>query len=162
MPTYTVTAPENCLDDGKRAHIAAEITRIHSATTGAPTYFAQVIFVDVKAGMYFVGGEPLRDQQIFVHGQIRAGRNADAKHALLTDILHAVAKVTALDKNCIWVYLVDLEPRQMAEFGHVLPAPGDEAAWTANLPEADKLKMQSLAKFLRSEGSRTSPRADRR
>ncbi len=144
MPTYTVTATENCLDDEKRARIAAAITRVHSATTGAPTYFAQVIFVDVKPGMYFVGGAPLRDHQVFVHGQIRAGRSADAKHDLLTGILDAVAKAASLEKNSIWVYIVDLEPRQMAEFGHVLPAPGDEAEWTANLPEADKRKMQSF------------------
>ncbi len=144
MPTYTVTAPEACLDQEKRARIAAAITRIHSTTTGAPSYFAQVIFVDVKPGLYFVGGTPLRERQVFVHGQIRAGRTAEAKHALLTGLVDAVAEAADLPKNCVWVYLVDLEPSQMAEFGHVLPAPGDEAAWTASLPEDDRRKMQSL------------------
>jgi phenylpyruvate tautomerase PptA (4-oxalocrotonate tautomerase family) len=43
MPTYIVTTLEGCLDTSKRAKIASEITRIHSETTGAPTYFAQVI-----------------------------------------------------------------------------------------------------------------------
>ena len=40
MPTYTVTTPEGCLDDDKRARIAREITRVHHETTGAPAYFA--------------------------------------------------------------------------------------------------------------------------
>ena len=43
MPTYTVTCVEGTLDAPKRAKIASEITRIHSETTGAPAYFAQVI-----------------------------------------------------------------------------------------------------------------------
>ena len=37
MPTYTVTTPEGCLTNEKRAAIAREITRVHSETTGAPT-----------------------------------------------------------------------------------------------------------------------------
>jgi len=41
MPTYTVTTPEGCLTNDKRAAIAREITRVHSETTGAPTYFAK-------------------------------------------------------------------------------------------------------------------------
>jgi acyl-CoA synthetase (AMP-forming)/AMP-acid ligase II len=38
---------EGCLDASKRPKIASEITRIHSETTGAPTYFAQVIFTEM-------------------------------------------------------------------------------------------------------------------
>jgi phenylpyruvate tautomerase PptA (4-oxalocrotonate tautomerase family) len=69
MPTYTVTAPEGCLNQEKRSKIAQEITRVHSETTGAPTYFAQVIFNDIAPGKYFVGGMPLHGQQVFVNGQ---------------------------------------------------------------------------------------------
>ena len=60
MPTYTVTCVEGTLDAPKRAKIASEITRIHSETTGAPTYFAQVIFTEVAPDRYFVGGVPLK------------------------------------------------------------------------------------------------------
>jgi phenylpyruvate tautomerase PptA (4-oxalocrotonate tautomerase family) len=145
MPTYTVTALEECLDNSKRARIAAEITRIHNATTGAPTYFAQVIFQELKAGRYFVGGMPLHGQQVFVHGQIRAGRTAESKHKLLTQILESVATASGLQKNNVWIYIVDLPATQMAEFGHVLPEPGAEETWADNLPEADRARMQSFA-----------------
>ena len=77
MPTYTVTTPEGCLDDDKRGKIAREITRVHHETTGAPAYFAQVLFVEIKPGRYFVGGGPLKGKQVFVNGQIRAGRTAE-------------------------------------------------------------------------------------
>jgi phenylpyruvate tautomerase PptA (4-oxalocrotonate tautomerase family) len=123
MPTYTVSTPENCLDDDKRARIAREISRVHHETTGAPAYFAQVLFVEIKPGRYFVGGGPLRGKQVFVNGQIRAGRTAESKDAYITDLI----------------------PRQMIEFGHVLPEPGDEAKWADGLPAADRMYMESFA-----------------
>ena len=82
MPTYTVTAPEGCLDDEKRSAIAREITRIHHEAAGAPSCFAQVIFIEVAPGRYFVGGMPLRGQ-VFVNGQIRAGRSKESMDALI-------------------------------------------------------------------------------
>lgn len=144
MPTYTVTALDGCLDGAKRQKIAAAITRIHSETTGAPTYFAQVIFVDVKPDRYFVGGVPLHGQQVFVNGQIRAGRTRDSKDALIAQMLAAVADAAGLATNNIWIYIEELVPRQMVEFGNVLPEPGDEAKWTAALSAADRDHMQSF------------------
>jgi phenylpyruvate tautomerase PptA (4-oxalocrotonate tautomerase family) len=144
MPTYTVTTPEGCLTNDKRAAIAREITRVHSETTGAPTYVAQVIFNDVAAGRYFVGGRPLRGQQLFVNGQIRAGRTAESKDTLLAQMLAAVAEAAGLPANHVWIYLTDLVPRQMAEFGNVLPEPGDEGKWTEALPSADRAYMESF------------------
>jgi phenylpyruvate tautomerase PptA (4-oxalocrotonate tautomerase family) len=99
MPTYTVTSPEGCLTNDKRAAIAREITRVHSESTGAPTYFAQVIFNDVAPGKYFVGGQPLRGKQLFVNGQIRAGRTRESKDALIAQMLTAVAKAAGLPTN---------------------------------------------------------------
>ena len=50
-----------------------------------------------------------------------------------------------LPANHVWVYITDLIPRQMAEFGHVLPEPGDEAKWAERLPAADRAHMESFA-----------------
>jgi phenylpyruvate tautomerase PptA (4-oxalocrotonate tautomerase family) len=144
MPTYTVTTPESALTDDQRAAIAREITRVHHETTGAPAYFAQVIFNEVAPGKYFIGGVPLRDKQVFVNGQIRAGRTAAAKDALIAQMLAAVAGAAGVPANHVWVYITDLLPRQMAEFGNVLPEPGDEATWTEALPSADRAHMESF------------------
>jgi len=144
MPTYTVTSIEGCLDGAQREQIASEITRIHSEATGAPTYFAQVLFIDVKADRYFVGGGLLRGHQVFVNGQIRAGRTVESKDKLISGIADAVAVASKLSKKNVWVYITDLLPRQMVEFGHVLPEPGGEASWAAALPDADREHMQSF------------------
>ena len=146
MPTYTVTAPEGRLSNEHKQRIAAEITRTHHEVTGAPGFFAQVIFVDVKPGNYFVGGVALASDQLFVYGQIRAGRSADEKHRLIVRLLEATAAAADMPKSHVWVYIVALQPAQMVEFGHVLPEPGGEAAWTAVLPTAERERMQNIGR----------------
>ena len=59
-------------------------------------------------------------------------------------MLAAVAKAAGLPANHVWIYITDLIPRQMAEFGNVLPEPGEEAKWTERLPAADRAHMQSF------------------
>ena len=39
-------------------------------------------------------------------------------------------------------YLIDLPARDMIEYGHILPEPGDEQAWMDGLPETDRLRTQ--------------------
>ena len=144
MPTYNVIVPEGRLSADQKSKVAAAITRTHNEVTAAPLYFAQVIFYEVKPGNYFVGGAPLEGDQIFVHGNIRGGRSPADKRTLLTTLLGKIASAAGIPNSHVWVYIAELPPAQMAEFGHVLPEPGDEAAWTAALPKADRERMQGI------------------
>lgn len=146
MPTYTVHAPAGRLSAAQKKRVASEITRVHNQVTGAQSFFAQVLFVEVRAGNWFVGGAPLTDEQVFVHGQIRAGRSSDVKKELLTELLEAVSEAASFDRNRMWGYIVELPPSQMAEYGHILPEPGTEAQWLAALPKDDKALMESIGK----------------
>ena len=146
MPTYTVHAPAGRLGDAERKRIASGITRVHSEATGAQGFFAQVMFVDVQPGHWFVGGAPMAGEQIFVHGQIRAGRSSDVKRKLLTGLLDVVCEAASFGRNMTWGYIVELPPSQMAEYGHVLPEPGTEAQWLAALPAEDKALMESIGR----------------
>ena len=96
-------------------------------------------------GNYFVGGKLLKFDSIFIHGQIGAGRSAETKEKLLLEIMHATAAIAETDRSCVQVYLADVPARQIAEWGQVLPNPGEEAAWHAALPEAVRQRMKSLA-----------------
>jgi phenylpyruvate tautomerase PptA (4-oxalocrotonate tautomerase family) len=144
MPTYTCTAAAGLLDAERKARIAEAITRAHGEVTGAPRHFAQVLFDEVRAGDHFIGGAPLAHDHLFVHGRIRAGRSAVDRHALLTRLVRDVAQAAGLSPFAIWVYLLELPARAMAEFGHVLPEPGDEPAWTAALPDDDRERMARI------------------
>ena len=144
MPTYTVITSNLALDERKKKSIAEGITSIHSKTTGANTYFAQVIFNETKKNNHFMGGKVVEDEQIYLHGQIRAGRPKEIKDDLIDQLKKLLAKETALDQSSVWVYIVDLEPSQMVEYGEVLPASGQEKVWFDNLPDKLKKKLQSL------------------
>ena len=144
MPTYVVTAPTGRLTGEQKAKLAACITEIHCTVTGAPAYFAQVLFTDVAAGNYFLGGKPLKDDNIFVHGQIRAGRGPELKEPLILQIMQSTAEIAQTDPSHVQVYIVDVPARQIAEWGALLPLPGEEAAWNAAIPEHVKQRMNSL------------------
>ena len=145
MPTYFCTSANGRLTSEQKKKIASEITRIHAEVTGAPSFFAQVIFNEVKAGDWFMGGVALKHEQIFVYGHIRAGRAAVDKTRMIKLMAEAVAAAARIESaRAVWVYVSELPPRQMIEFGHVLPEPGDEPAWTAALPEDDRAFMQSI------------------
>jgi phenylpyruvate tautomerase PptA (4-oxalocrotonate tautomerase family) len=146
MPTYLCTIPAGSLAAAQKGAIAKAITRVHSEVTGAPGFFAEVIFKEVSAGDWFIGGEPLAGEQIFVHGNIRGGRPPEMRHALIARLAAEVGQAARLPAHAIWIYLSELQPRAMVEFGHVLPEPGDEAAWTAALPAADRERMQAIGR----------------
>ena len=150
MPTYVCTVREGQLSPDQKSRIAAEVTRIHSEVTGAPTFFAQVIFEEVKPGNHFMGGVPLvHDQlynQIFVYGRVRAGRSIQDKLKMIKLMAEAVGEAAGVRRTGVWVYIAELPPRQMIEYGYVLPDPGDEEVWTNALPKEDREFMQSVGR----------------
>lgn len=143
MPTYVVTAPEGQLSQHQKDELAPEITRIHVDVARGPAFLAQVIFVDVKEGNYFMGGRKLTSGHVFVHGQIREGRSDEVKQQLLKDLMRSTARIAGLKEAQIGVYLVDVPAQQIAEYGSVLPKPGGEAAWLARLPPEIRERLQA-------------------
>ncbi len=49
-------------------------------------------------------------------------------------IMRDVAEIAGIRQSEVWVYLCNLAPTDMVEYGHVLPAPGQEQAWFDALP----------------------------
>jgi phenylpyruvate tautomerase PptA (4-oxalocrotonate tautomerase family) len=107
MPTYFCTTLEGRLTVEQKGKIAREITRVHCEVTGAPSYFAQVIFDEVKPGNYFMGGAPLKHDQLFIYGHIRSGRAAVDKSRMIAlmakavgDAAEAAAPSGSMSGNC--------------------------------------------------------------
>lgn len=138
MPTYTVRTATGRLDVNARERLAQQITAAHTAATGAPGFFAQVVFDEVDSGRHFVGGVPLADEVVFVQGQIRDGRTPEQKHLLLDGLIQAVTSTLGVKRRSVWVYLLELPPTNMVEYGYVLPAAGGESAWLASLAPEDR------------------------
>ena len=144
MPTYTVTHSNFKLQTKTKVQIAKGITRVHNLVTGANTYFAQVIFNKTKNNDHYMGGKKVREPQLFLHGQIRSGRSAKIKKKLILDLKNTLIKNSKLNETQIWVYIIDLTPSQMIEYGAILPKSGGEAKWFKGLSPMLRRKLKKM------------------
>jgi phenylpyruvate tautomerase PptA (4-oxalocrotonate tautomerase family) len=144
MPSYVVTCAEGRLTGSQKSQIAAAVTRVHGDATGAPYYFVRLTFNEVKPGNYFLGGTQLEGDEVFVHGTIREGRPKDMKDGLMARLAADIAIASQMKPNSVWVYLSELPPNQMIEFGRVLPLHGKEAEWSAALPAGEKARLENI------------------
>ena len=144
MPTYFVNSSNIKLSKLIKEKLAKKITKIHSKATGANKYFAQVIFNDTKKGNHFMGGKIVSKSEIFIYGHIRSGRTSKVKNKLIKGLREIIKDNTNLGKDNIWVYLLDLKPHQMIEYGEILPKSGGEKKWFKNLPKNLKLRLNKI------------------
>ena len=144
MPTYTVTNSNFNLSSKQQKNLAEGITKVHNVVTGANTYFAQVIFNKTKKDNHFMGGKKVKEPSLFLLGQIRAGRSKEVKDKLISDLKDILVKNSKLDETQVWVYIVDLPPSQMIEYGTVLPESGKEKQWFMGLSNKLKKKLSSI------------------
>ena len=144
MPTYTVTNSNFNLSHKQQKNLAEGITKVHNVVTGANTYFAQVIFNKTKKNNHFMGGKKIKEPSIFLLVQIRAGRPKKIKDKLISDLRDTVIKNSKLDETQVWVYIVDLPPSQMIEYGAVLPESGKEKEWFSKLSKKLKIKLSKI------------------
>ena len=146
MPTYTVTNSNFNLTTKQQKDLEQGITKVHNVITGANTYFAQVIFNKTKKNNHFMGGKKVKGSSLFLLGQIRAGRPKKTKDRLISDLKNILVKKTKLDETQVWVYIVDLPPSQMIEYGAVLPESGKELQWFKGLSNKLKKKLSQMEK----------------
>ena len=144
MPTYICRAPEGLLGPTSKAALAACITDIHAEVTGGRRIFTQVVFRGTRQDDCWIAGKVLEGPHCVIQGHIRAGRSAVERAALIRAMLPRVSEILGVPRYAIWIYLSELPPRAMAEFGHMLPEPDDDDAWLAALPEEDRKRLEQL------------------
>lgn len=145
MPTYVCWTTAGSLNDQQRARIAESITAIHAQEGRAPRYFVQVVFNELQPNSHFVGGLPAFSGQIWIRADIRSGRSDDQKRAILNRIAADVSTIAGVASTEVWVYISDIPAAGVLEFGQVLPQPGQEEEWFAQLPDTLKKRLSALA-----------------
>jgi phenylpyruvate tautomerase PptA (4-oxalocrotonate tautomerase family) len=143
MPTYVCAVKNGQLNNEQKQGIASAITRLHSEATGAPTWFVQVVIDENEQRQRYLGGQPTA-HHIWIRANIRAGRTSEQRRRLMLSIMQAVSEISGVEESAIWVYLCNLAPDDMVEYGHALPLPGAEQAWFEGLPPVLQRYLTSL------------------
>ncbi len=144
MPTYTINYSNFKISDKNKNLIAKGITKIHKNVTGANSFFAQVIFYNNQKKSHFMGGKKVLGKQIFLQGLIRGGRTKKIKKKLIISLRNILEKKTKITRDNIWVYIIDLPPQQMIEYGEILPESGKEKIWFSSLSDKLKNKLKKI------------------
>ena len=144
MPTYIIKYSNINLSKKQKSSIANDITNTHSKFTGANTFFAQVIFHKNQKNAHFMGGKLVKTKEIFLNGQIRAGRTSKIKKKLILGLKNILIKNTKLRSDFVWVYLEDLLPDQMIEYGEILPKSGQEKKWFNSLSSSLRKRLKKM------------------
>lgn len=128
MPTYIVAATKP-VDESAREAIATAIADTHTRVTGASRLFAQIIFISRPPDLVTVGGAAAGEDHIFVDATIRGSRPDSIVDELIVELTHAIASAADVPPKAVWLYVRELAPARMVEYGRVLPSPGAETAW---------------------------------
>ena len=144
MPTYVCFVQASRLTPDQKSKIAKAITAAHSEEMAAPRYLVQVIFQEFRPAEVFIGGQPASESQIWVYGDVRIGRTDAQRLAVQSRIAAEVGKIAGCAPDDMWVYINELLPTNMVEFGHVLPLPGHEEEWLHHLPEQLRERLTRL------------------
>jgi len=144
MPTYTCWSEPGIASAEARAKIATALTEIHHEVAVAPRYFVQVLFADLQANSLFLAGQPEPAGHMWIRADIRAGRTEEQKRELLRRITQEVGAIAGLSTEHVWVYICDIPGPNIAEYGRVVPNPGQEQAWFDQLPNDLQQRLAEL------------------
>jgi phenylpyruvate tautomerase PptA (4-oxalocrotonate tautomerase family) len=131
MPLYQVLTQDGSLDDAQRAQIALGLTDIHLDLAGGLRQFINVVFQHYPVGCGFNAG--VIGAPMVIGGSIRAGREQAVKTAMMEAISALVISVSNVSPKDLTVSIADVKASNVMEGGHLLPEPGEEAAWLAKV-----------------------------
>lgn len=145
MPTYTCWSTVDTIPAEARQRIAQAITELHHDVAVAARFSVQVLFNDLAPASIYVAGQQAQAGHVWIRADIRAGRTGEQKHELLDRIGTEVARILAVPREEIWVYINDVPRENFTEYGRLGPQPGAEEHWFAALPAELRRRLEVLA-----------------
>src|SRR5207237_10413221 len=133
MPTYVCVVKAGLLNNLQKHRIAVAITRLHSETTGAPTWLVQVVIDENEQRQRYLSGQPA-DHQIWIRGDIRAGRTSEQRQRLMLGIVQAISEISGVEESASWGSPWSLAPDDMVGCDQLLPGAGAGRQGCATVP----------------------------
>lgn len=119
MPFYQFIIPASSPSAGRKAEIAAAVTRVHTSVTGAPAHYVNVSFTEVPSGSLFAAGREVSSGRMV--GIIRTGRSAETKRELITSLAAAWSEVTGEPREGFGLFIEEVPGANVMEDGQILP-----------------------------------------
>lgn len=124
MPLYQFLIPADSASAGLKAELAAAITDVHTAVTGAPGSYVNVAFTELGPDSLFASGRPVAHGRLV--GIIRTGRSPETKRLLMERLAQTWAEVSGEPADGFAVFINEVPGSSMLEEGRFLPESADE------------------------------------
>jgi len=127
MPLYRVLTEQGALSAPQKADIAERIVEMHLRLAGGIRAFVNVLYEEYQPQDAFVGGKP--GSPCYLSGSIRRGRPQEVKTRILHELSALFVDVTGIPAARLLISVGEVSAQNVMEAGHILPEPGEEAAW---------------------------------
>jgi phenylpyruvate tautomerase PptA (4-oxalocrotonate tautomerase family) len=122
MPLYTAITEDGLVSDEKKAKIAREITRIHTAVMKVPTNFVRVVFLSYPRGSGFAAGE--KAPTAALNCVLRSGHTDADKTEMLKQLWSMFQNLTGIPTDQLAISLQEISSSNAMEMGQIMQAVG--------------------------------------
>jgi phenylpyruvate tautomerase PptA (4-oxalocrotonate tautomerase family) len=122
MPLYTAITEDGFVSDEKKAKIAKEITRIHTAVMKVPSNFVRVVFLSYPRGSGFSAGE--KASTAALNCVLRSGHTDAEKTDMLTQLWKMFQDLTSVPTEQLAISLQEIPSSNAMEMGKIMPSVG--------------------------------------
>jgi phenylpyruvate tautomerase PptA (4-oxalocrotonate tautomerase family) len=124
MPLYTAITEDGFVSDEKKAKIAKEITRIHTAVMKVPNNFVRVVFLSYPKGSGFTGGE--KASTAALNCVLRSGHTDVEKTDALKQLWSMLQDLTGIPTDQLAISLQEIPSSNAMEMGQIMPSVATE------------------------------------
>jgi phenylpyruvate tautomerase PptA (4-oxalocrotonate tautomerase family) len=122
MPLYTAISEDGFISDEKKAKIAKEITRIHTAVMKVPNNFVRVVFLSYSEGSGFAAGE--RASTAALNCVLRSGHTDAEKTEMLKQLWSMFQEIAGIPTDQLAISLQEIPSSNAMENGQIMQAVG--------------------------------------
>jgi phenylpyruvate tautomerase PptA (4-oxalocrotonate tautomerase family) len=124
MPLYTAITEDGFVSDEKKAKIAKEITRIHTAVMKVPSNFVRVVLFSYPKGSGYTAGQEAPTAAL--NCVLRSGHSEAEKTEMLKQLWSMFQGLTGVTTDQLAISLQEISSSNAMEMGQIMQAVGQD------------------------------------